>query len=226
MKTYNNLYAELCSFKNLELAYRKARKKKSKKPYVIEFEKNLQQELKDLKCELESLTYKPRPLKRFVVRDPKTRTIHSSVFRDRVVYHAIVNILEPIFDPTFIYDSHASRKGKGTHKAVERFDKFKRKVSKNGKLANNDYNSNNVIGYVLKADIKHYFETVNHEILLKILRRKIKGENIINLIKKILNNFDTKIKGKGMPLGNLTSQFFANVYLNELDYFGCVQNLF
>ena len=226
MKSYKNLYRKVYALDNLYLAFKKAREDKTLLPYVVEFEGNLDKNLMKLHKELLSLSYKPQDLKRFIVRDPKTRTIHSSVFRDRVVYHAIVNILEPIFDPTFIYDSHASRKGKGTHKAVERFDKFKRKVSKNGKLANNDYNSNNVIGYVLKADIKHYFETVNHEILLKILRRKIKGENIINLIKKILNNFDTKIKGKGMPLGNLTSQFFANVYLNELDYFGCVQNLF
>jgi len=219
MKTYKKLYEKICSIDNLYLAFKKAMEDKTCLPYVVKFEENLDEELSKLHKELISLNYEPHQLKRFIVRDPKTRTIHSSVFRDRVVYHAIVNILEPIFDPTFIYDSHASRKGKGTHKAVERFDKFKRKVSKNGKLANNDYNSNNVIGYVLKADIKHYFETVNHEILLKILRRKIKDENIINLIKKILNNFDTKIKGKGMPLGNLTSQFFANVYLNELDYF-------
>ena len=219
MKTYNNLYAELCSFKNLELAYRKAKKKKSKKPYVIEFEKNLQQELKDLKCELESLTYKPRPLKRFVVRDPKTRTIHSSSFRDRVVYHALVNILEPIFERIFIHDSYASRKNKGTHNAIARFDKFKRGVSRNGALVKDGFDNNLVKGYVLKADIKRYFDNVDHEILLRIVKRKIIDEKVIWLINRILANFDSKLPGKGMPLGNLTSQFFANVYLNQLDYF-------
>ena len=219
MKTYNNLYAELCSFKNLELAYRKARKRKSKKPYVIEFEKNLQQELKDLKCELESLAYKPRPLKRFVVRDPKTRTIHSSSFRDRVVYHALVNILEPIFERIFIHDSYASRKNKGTHNAIARFDKFKRGVSRNGALVKDGFDNNLVKGYVLKADIKRYFDNVDHEILLRIVKRKIIDEKVIWLINRILANFDSKLPGKGMPLGNLTSQFFANVYLNELDYF-------
>jgi len=219
MKTYKNLYSKLCSFDNLKLAFRKARRDKSLIPYVIKFENNLEEELMKLHKELSSLTYKPLSLKRFIIRDPKTRTIHASAFRDRVVYHAIVNILEPIFDKTFIYDSYASRKSKGTHKAVERFDNFKRKISKNGRLAKNAYNKNNVTGYVLKADIKHYFDTVDHERLLEIIERKVKDKNVIWLIKQILNNFDTSIKGKGMPLGNLTSQFFANVYLNELDQF-------
>ena len=119
------------------------------------------------------------------MRDPKTRIIHASAFRDRVVYHAVVNILEPIFDPIFICDSYASRKNKGTHKAVERFDKYKRKVSKNGRLAKNAYNENNVMGYVLKADIKHYFDSVDHERLLEIIERKIKDDKVILLIRKI-----------------------------------------
>ena len=219
MKTYKNLYPKLCSLDNLESAFKKAREDKILLPYVIKFEENLEGELKKLHEELSFLSYKPNKLKRFIVMDPKTRTIHASAFRDRVVYHAIVNILEPIFDPTFIYDSHASRKNKGTHKAVERFDKFKRKISKNGRLARNAYNKNHVTGYVLKADIKHYFDSVDHERLLEIIRRKIKDRNVIWLIKQILDNFESQINGKGMPLGNLTSQFFANVYLNELDQF-------
>ncbi len=219
MKSYKNLYSKICSIENLELAFKKARKGKTKMPYVKAFENNFEEELNKLHKELSILTYKPLPLKRFIIRDPKTRTIHASTFRDRVVYHAICNILEPIFDKIFIHDSYASRKNKGTHKAVERIDKFIRKISKNGKLVKNYYDKNNIIGYALKADIKHYFHTVDHEILLSIIKRKIKDENIILLIKKILNNFDTEVKGRGMPLGNLTSQFFANVYLNELDYF-------
>ena len=219
MKTYNNIYRYVYSLGNIEFSFKKAKKRKSNKDYVKEFEKDLWKNLEDLKYELETLTYKPRPLKRFIVRDPKTRKIHASDFRDRVVYHALVNILEPIFDKTFIHDSYASRKNKGAHNAVLRFDKFKRKVSKNGRLIKNSFNKNNIIGYALKADIKHYFETVDHKILLNIIRRKIKDNDIIWLIEQILNNFDTNIKGRGMPLGNLTSQFFANVYLNELDYF-------
>ena len=132
MKTYRNLYKKICSIENLELAFKKARKGKAKMSYVKEFESNLEQELQKLHKELSEFTYNPRQLKRFIVREPKTRVIHSSDFRDRVVYHAVVNILEPIFEKIFIYDSYASRKNKGTHKAVERLEKFIRKVSRNG----------------------------------------------------------------------------------------------
>ena len=217
MKSHKNLYPKLCSFENLELAFKKARRDKTSLPYVVEFEKDLEKNLTKIQKELINQTYKPSPLKRFIIRDPKTRTIHASIFRDRVVYHAIINILEPIYEPIFIHDSYASRKDKGAHKAVERFDQFKRKVSKNGKLTKNHYNKNNVTGHVLKADIKHYFKTIDHKILLNIIKRKIKDERVIQLIHKILKNYDNQ--EKGMPLGNLTSQFFGNLYLNELDYF-------
>ncbi len=179
MKTYKNLYPKIYSYKNLELAFKKAKKGKSFMPYVVKFEENLENELKQLQKELKSLTYNPKQLKRFIVRDPKTRTIHSSVFRDRVIYHSICNILDPIYDKTFINDSYASRKSKGTLNAVIKFDKFKRKASKN--LKN---------GYCLKADIKHYFEEINHEVLLKIIKRKIKDEKVMGLIKRILSNYE------------------------------------
>lgn len=200
-------------------AFRKARKGKSKKWYVIEFENNLKNNLLQLRYELETLTYHPRPLKRFIIRDPKTRVIHASCFVDRIVHHALCNIIEPIFDRTFIYDSYANRKKKGTHAALKRFDYFKRKVSNNGRFVRNAKDDNMIIGYALKADIKHYFDTVDHKVLLNIIQKKIKDEKIIWLIRRILDNHDFKVLGKGMPIGNLTSQFFANVYLNELDYF-------
>jgi retron-type reverse transcriptase len=219
MKTSNNLYEKTHSLDNLRLAFNKARKGKSKKNYVIEFEANLENELLKLKQELETLTYKPKPLKIFIIRDPKTRRISVSHFRDRVVHHALCNIIEPIFDKTFICDSCANRKKKGTSYAMKRFDKFFRKVTSNGKLLKNSKNNNMVMGYVLKADIKHYFDTVDHKIMIKIIRKKISDEKVIWLIEKILDNHNSKLKGKGMPIGNLTSQFFANVYLNELDYF-------
>ncbi len=219
MKTYKNRYPKIYSKKNLFLAYKKAREDKTKKDYVIEFEKNLEGEINKLQFELKSFTYKPSKLRKFIIRDSKTRTIHSSKFRDRVIHHAIVNILEPIYEPIFIFDSYASRLNKGTHKAVKKFDEFKRKVSKNHQLIKNAITNNQIKGYFLKTDIKKYFDNVDHEILLNILRRKIRDNKVLGLIKQILDNFETKIKEKGMPLGNLTSQFFANVYLNELDYF-------
>ena len=124
-------YEELYSYDNLYLAYERARKHKTLKPYIIEFEKELKENLLQLQQELITQTYKPRPLETFILRDPKTRKISKSNFRDRVIHHAICNIIESTFDKTFIHDSYANRIGKGTLKAIERFDKFKKKVSKN-----------------------------------------------------------------------------------------------
>ena len=178
MEDRHDLFNKLCSFENLELAFRKARKRKTLKNYVIEFEKNLMQNLLELKNELLFHTYKPKPLKTFIVRDPKTRKISKTHFRDRVIHHALCSIIEPIFEKSFIYDSYANRINKGGLKAIGRFDFFKRKVSKN--------NIRNC--FILKADIKKYFETVSHKILLKIIRGKINDERIIWLIKTILQN--------------------------------------
>ena len=218
-KTYKRLYENLCSIENLNIAFRKAKKGKSKKLYIKKFEENLNKELMILKSELEFQTYKPKPLKRFIIRDPKTRVISASAFRDRVVHHAVCNILLPIFEKSFIFDSYANRKNKGTHKALKRFDYFKEKVSKNGRLLLNAKNNNQVCGYVLKADMRHYFDSVSHDIMIKIISRKVKDEKVIWLVKKILENHESKKYGKGMPLGNLTSQIFANIYLDELDKF-------
>ncbi len=218
MKTYKNLYPKLCIFENLFLAYKKARKGKSKKDYVIKFESDLINNLKELQYDLINKTYCPYKLKKFIVRDPKTRTIHASIFRDRIIHHAIVNILNPIYEKIFIYDSFASRKNKGSHKAIERFEYFVKKVSLNGRLIKKSYNNNSIKGYVLKADFKSYFDSLNQNILIKILKKKISDKDFIGLIKIILESFETE-KGKGVPLGNYTSQFFANVYLNELDYY-------
>lgn len=131
-----------------------------------------------MQYELLTKTYKPKPLKTFIVRDPKTRKISKSKFRDRIIHHAIVNIIGLLFQKSFINDSCANQIGKGTLKALERFELFKRKVSKN--------NTKNC--YVLKADIKHYFEEVDHKILLEIIKRRVREDRIMWLIKQILNN--------------------------------------
>ena len=228
MKTYNNLYNKIISFENLILAWKKARKRKTKKSYVLEFESELFYNLIALHYELKYLSYKPRELVTFILRDPKTRKISKSDFRDRIVHHAIVNIIEQIFDKTFIYDSCANRIRKGNLFAIKRFYKFLRKVSKNGLVVKNHFQDRNYVsGYCLKADIKHYFEEVNHIILMNLISRKVRDEKVLELIKKINANFGMQRERervnfelkKGMPLGNLTSQFFANIYLNELDYF-------
>ena len=131
MKTYKNLYTEIYSKKNLILAWKKARKGKTKKEYVVNFEKEIIKNINSLHKELKNQTYKPKPMEVFVLRDPKTRKISRSDFRDRVVHHALCNIIEPIFDKAFIYDNCANRKGKGSLFALNRFEKFRRKVTKN-----------------------------------------------------------------------------------------------
>jgi len=211
----DNIYSEIYNLSNLILAWREARKGKTKKDYVIEFESNLIKNLLKLQEELRTQNYKPLPLKTFILRDPKTRKISKSAFRDRIVHHALVRVIELIFDKMFIYESCANRIGKGNLFVIKRFELFKRKVTNNLKTE----------AFCLKADIKHYFDEVKHEVLIKIIRRKISDEKVIWLIKQILNNLPVMIGGnsafykKGMPLGNLTSQFFANVYLHELDFF-------
>lgn len=193
----NSLYAPLCSFKNLVLAYQKARKGKTRKDYVLEFAQNLKENLLQLRMELLFHSYRPKPLQTFILRDPKTRKISKSHFRDRVVHHALCNVIAHLFEKEFIYDSFANRLGKGTLKAIQRFEYFQRKVSRN-------YTKT---AFVLKADIKKYFDNVNHAILLQIIKRKITDAKVLWLIKTILANHKTEKEGKGMPLGNLTSQF-------------------
>lgn len=200
------IYEQIISLKNINTAYKSARKGKTKKFYVKEFEENLFYKIYALHNELKYNNYKPFPLKTFILRDPKTRKISKSVFRDRIVHHALIKIIEPIFDKSFIYDSCANRIGKGNLFAIKRFDLFKRRVTNNLQTG----------AFCLKSDIKHYFQEVDRNFLVNIIRRKITCNKTLNLIKSILNNFEGE---KGMPLGNLTSQFFANVYLNELDYF-------
>ena len=206
---HRDLWQELCSYDNLCLAFKKARKHKTLLYYVIEFENNLERNILLLRSELLFHCYCPKPLVSFIIKDPKTRRISKSDFRDRVIHHALCNIIEPIFEKRFIHDSYANRTGKGTQKAVERFVYFERKASRN----------NAVSCFVLKADIKKYFENVDHNILINIIRIRIKDERVLWPIKKILANSSYEIQDKGMPLGNLTSQFFANIYLNELDQF-------
>jgi RNA-directed DNA polymerase len=219
-----DLWQELCSYDNLFRAYKKARKRKTTKSYVAHFEKDLKNNLLSLHTELLFHSYSPKPLVNFTIRDPKTRNtrkstifcvpeisnfceISKSDFRDRVIHHALCNIIEPSFEKSFIFDSYANRIGKGTLKAVERFDYFKRKAGRN----------NTIPCYVLKADIRKYFDEIDHSVLIAAIKKKVRDKKVIWLIKKILKNCNPN--SKGMPLGNLTSQFFANVYLNELDYF-------
>lgn len=217
MKTYRHLWEHLCSFQNLQAAHEKASRHKTNYPAVRVFAEHRDYHLALLRHELRTKTYRPRPLKKFVLRDPKTRVICKSDFRDRVIHHALVNILQPVFEPRFIYDSYASRQGKGTLAAIKRYETFQRKLTRNGMLVKNARNNNDVVGYALKCDIRHYFDTVDHDILLRIISRRVTDEDVLWLVRTILDHHHSDTPGKGMPLGNWTSQFFANIYLNELD---------
>lgn len=182
MKTYKNLYPKIYSLSNLILAWRKARKGKTRKSYVVRFEKNIEANLLTLHEELKSKTYEHQPLKNFIVRDPKTRRISKSHFRDRFIHHALINIIGPVFEKTFIHDSCANQIGKGSLFAINRFQKFSRKVT-------NNYSSE---AYCLKADIKKYFNEVDHKTLLRIIKKKVQCQDTIWLIKQILNaNFQS-----------------------------------
>jgi retron-type reverse transcriptase len=201
MKRHNNLFERITSFENLLLASRKAQKGKRFKSSVGSFNLEIEKELLQIQYELRNQVYRPGSYKRFFIYDPKKRLISAAPYRDRVVHHALCNIIEPIFDKTFIRDSYACRVGKGTHKAVDRFTKFCRQNR-----------------YVLKCDISKYFDSVDHHILFELIARKIKDKNALCLIKLIIDSLNGR-EGKGIPIGNLTSQFFANIYLNGLDHF-------
>ncbi|MFH1233668.1 MAG: reverse transcriptase domain-containing protein [Patescibacteria group bacterium] len=212
MKTYKNLFEKFCSFENLHGAYSKARKCKRYRDYVLQFSYNLEENLFLLQEELINQTYHCGQYKEFIINDSKKRLIKAPTFRDRIVHHALCNIIEPIFEKSFIFDSYACRKEKGTHKAVLKLKGFLK----------NEKNT-----YCLKCDVRKFFENIDHKILLELIERRIKDDKILRLIKEIVaSSFDHKIfenlfdfRLSGVPLGNLTSQLFANIYLNELDKF-------
>jgi len=182
MKSQNKNYCNIISFENIILAWKKARKGKTKKQYVLEFEKELFYNLLAIHYELRYRSYMLKPLTKFTIRDPKTRIIHKSNFRDRIVHHALVQILEPLFNKTFICDSCANRIGKGNLFALKRFERFQRKVTQN-------YTQE---GFCLKADIKHYFQEVDHTILMNLITRKINDKQTLELVRKINANFESQ----------------------------------
>ena len=158
--------------------------------------------------DLNNHTYKHGEYQAFSINDPKTRSIHKAPVRDRLLHHAMHRILYPFFDRTFVSDSFSCRVNKGTHKALNRFRSFFRKVSKN----------NTKTCWVLKCDIKKFFENIDHQILLAILRKYIFDKSIIGLLERIIRSF-LSAQGRGLPLGNLTSQLFVNIYMNKFDQF-------
>lgn len=206
--TSHKIFDKIISLQNLFLAWSEFKKGKEKKLDVQKFSINLEDDLFALHDTLESGTYKHSNYASFYVNDPKPRHIHKAEVGDRILHHAIVKIIRPIFERTFIYDSYSSRKTKGTHKANQRFRKFAWKLSRN----------NTKTVWTLKCDVKKFFDSVNHQILFDLIKKRIHDDKTLNLLHEVIHSFNGQ-KGKGIPLGNLTSQIFSNIYLNELDWF-------
>ena len=218
MRTYGNLYGAVCSFENLYRAFCQTRRGKLSRFYCAKFAYSRENEILRLQEELQSGGYKHGGYRFFEVFDPKLRQIQAATFKDRVVHHALCNVIEPIFERTFIYDSFACRKGKGTLLALRRCEKLARRFSG---------------GYVLKADISKYFYSVDHKILLGLISAKIRDKKALALCSEIIaSSQDSRFRRyfpgddlfalsrpTGLPIGNLTSQLFSNLYLNELDKF-------
>jgi hypothetical protein len=200
MKRHGQLFEQFAGFSNLLAAARKARSGSGRKRETQWFGFHLEPELFRLQEELRSGIYQPQPYRYFEIRDPKERTISVADFRDRVVHHALINLLEPVYERCFIFDSYATRKGKGTHRAIERAQYFLRKT-----------------GWFWKTDVNKYFDSISHEVLFTLLARKIKDERLLEVAARIIRNGSAG--GFGLPIGNLTSQFFANVYLNGFDHY-------
>jgi retron-type reverse transcriptase len=206
---FSHSYKNIIETENLLDAWKEFLSGKKKKADVLIFQRNLMQNIISLHNDLETKTYEHSKYEAFNISDPKPRVIHKAKVRDRLLHHAIYRLLYPFFDKTFIPDSYSCRAGKGTHKAGERFNDFYLKVSKN--------NTKQV--WVLKCDIRKFFDSINHEILLNILDSYIPDKEIMELLKRIISSFYKKEAGTGLPLGNLTSQLFVNVYMNVFDQF-------
>jgi len=201
-------FEDIINLENLLEAWQEFLLGKRKRKDVQEFRTRLMDNILDLHHDLVYHKYEHGGYKAFKVYDPKTRNIHKATVRDRLLHHAIYHQLYPFFDRTFIFDSYSCRLDKGTHKAITRFNQLFLKVSKN----------NTRSCWVLKGDIRKFFASIDHKILINILKEYISDENSICLLTKVINSFQTE-NDKGLPLGNLTSQLFANIYLNEFDRF-------
>jgi RNA-directed DNA polymerase len=217
VKRHRALWSEITSFENLFLASRKAQKGKRFRENVLAFNANLETELLAIQQGLLTQTYQPGKYRTFEIFEPKPRIIAAAPYRDRIVHHALCNVIVPLFDRSFIYDSYANRTGKGTHRALRRMTEFCRRYT-----------------YVLQCDIRKYFPSIDHEILKGLIRLKLKCPETLWLIDQIIDNgflpqvhrnyfpgddLFVGLRPCGLPIGNLTSQFFANIYLNPLDYY-------
>jgi RNA-directed DNA polymerase len=214
------MYDALTTWTNLLLAYRKASRGKRGHPNVAAFEYHLEDNLFELQERLRQQSYRPGGYVNFTIHEPKRRIISAAPFPDRVVHHALCNLIEPLFERSFIHDAYANRIGKGTHRALDRCQQFARRYR-----------------YVLQCDIRQFFPSLDHAVLRTILWRKVHDPQTRWLIDQILasgahvlrdeyemvwfagDDLLAAARKRGLPIGNLTSQFWANCYLNPFDHF-------
>jgi retron-type reverse transcriptase len=202
-------FEDIISVDNLLLAWKEFIKGKRNKRDVQEFQFNLMDNILSLHNDLKNYTYKHGTYHSFKICDPKPRDIHKASVRDRLLHHAIYRILYPFFEKTFIPDSYSCRNNKGTHKSINRFRYFAYKASKN----------NTKTCWILKCDIKKFFASINQEKLIEILLEYIPDKDTLDVLEKVIISFYSYNHEIGLPLGNLTSQLFANIYMNEFDQF-------
>jgi retron-type reverse transcriptase len=218
MKRRGNLWARLVGFANLLRAARQAERGKRFRPPVLAFHAELEHELCRLEADLRARTYRPGPYRTFHIHEPKKRLISAAPYRDRVVHHALVNVLAPVWERCFLPDSYACRQGKGTHAAMRRCQHFARRHR-----------------WAWKADVARYFPSIDHAVLKELLARRVKDPDVLGLAGLLIDHsnpqeevpalfpgddlFTLCGRRRGLPLGNQTSQFFANVYLDPLDHF-------
>lgn len=200
MKRYGNLYQRILDMDNIEYAYEKAKRHKAWQDTVQKVERRKDEYLKRLQDSLRTHRYKTSPYREKKIYEPKERTIYILPFYpDRIAQHAVMNIVSPIWDRFFIDDSYACREGKGQHKGSKRCMQFVRRNR-----------------YCLQCDISKFYPSIDHEILMRIIKRKIKDKETLDLLEEIV----TSIGGtRNVPIGNYTSQWFGNLYMNEMDMF-------
>ncbi len=207
-RTASGLWSQVIDFENLHAAYMQARKGKRFRAEVLRYSLNAEEHLANLQNHLIWKTWQPGRQREFVVREPKLRAIQAPPFADRVLHHALVRVIEPVFERRFIADSFACRTGKGTQAAVQRVQHFVR-------LARRRWGDG---VYVIKADISRYFASIRHDVLMTEIGRAISDQDVLWLMRRIIGAYGHD-DGVGLPVGALTSQLSANIILNRLDYF-------
>lgn len=199
-------FEKVSSYRNLYAAFKKSRRGKRDKEAVAKFEASLLEALQLLHVMLTEKTYKMSPYLTFEVYEPKRRVVMSAAFKDKVVQHSLCdNVLRERFSPTFIYDNYANQRGKGTHFGLDRIEAFMHRR----------YRRHGAEGWVLKCDIEKYFYSIRHDLLKEMVRRYITDTDTLWLIDMIIDSTENP----GIPLGNLTSQWFAVLFLSDLDHF-------